>query len=213
MTQRNRRRQRHRGGARGKLLFVGLGVAALLAIATIGVASLGARRRRQGALARRLQTGRQGRQLDPLRRPTAASSAIDRVRRSARADLDRPHPEEPPARDRRDRGPALLRTRRRRPRGHRPRRAEEPRSRQDGRGRLDDHPAARPQPLHLQPEPATSNARSSRRSWRSSTPNATRGGKSSASTSTPPPTGRSKAPPRSASRPPRRSTSRGRSGS
>jgi penicillin-binding protein 1A len=39
MTQRNRRRQRHRGGARGKILFVGLGVAALLAIATIGVVS------------------------------------------------------------------------------------------------------------------------------------------------------------------------------
>lgn len=39
MTQRNRRRQRHRGGARGKLLFVGLGVAALLVIAAIGVAS------------------------------------------------------------------------------------------------------------------------------------------------------------------------------
>ena len=39
MTQRNRRRQRHRGGAGGKLLFVGLGVAALLAIGAIGVAS------------------------------------------------------------------------------------------------------------------------------------------------------------------------------
>jgi penicillin-binding protein 1A len=39
MTQRNRRRQRHRGGARGKLLFVGLGAAALLAIAVVGVAS------------------------------------------------------------------------------------------------------------------------------------------------------------------------------
>ena len=39
MTQRNRRRQRHRGGARGKILFVALGVAALLAIATVGVAS------------------------------------------------------------------------------------------------------------------------------------------------------------------------------
>jgi penicillin-binding protein 1A len=36
MTQRNRRRQRHRGGAGGKLLFVGLGVAALLAIGAIG---------------------------------------------------------------------------------------------------------------------------------------------------------------------------------
>jgi penicillin-binding protein 1A len=39
MTQRNRRRQRHRGGARGKLLFVGLGVAALVAIGIVGVAS------------------------------------------------------------------------------------------------------------------------------------------------------------------------------
>jgi penicillin-binding protein 1A len=39
MAQRNRRRQRHRRGARGKLLFVGLGVVALLAIGAIGVAS------------------------------------------------------------------------------------------------------------------------------------------------------------------------------
>ncbi|HET7053155.1 MAG TPA: transglycosylase domain-containing protein [Solirubrobacterales bacterium] len=39
MTQRNRRRQRKRGGARGKILFVGLGVAALLAIGAVGVVS------------------------------------------------------------------------------------------------------------------------------------------------------------------------------
>jgi penicillin-binding protein 1A len=39
MTQRNRRRQRRRGGVRGKLLFVGIGVVALLAIGTIGVVS------------------------------------------------------------------------------------------------------------------------------------------------------------------------------
>ncbi len=39
MTQRNRRRQRHRGGAGGKLLFVGIGAAALIAIAAVGVAS------------------------------------------------------------------------------------------------------------------------------------------------------------------------------
>jgi penicillin-binding protein 1A len=39
MTQRNRRRQRHRGGARGKLLFVAIGVVALLAIGAIGIAS------------------------------------------------------------------------------------------------------------------------------------------------------------------------------
>jgi penicillin-binding protein 1A len=39
MTQRNRRRQRHRGGARGKVLFVALGVAALLAVGALGVVS------------------------------------------------------------------------------------------------------------------------------------------------------------------------------
>jgi penicillin-binding protein 1A len=39
MTQRNRRRQRHRRGAGGKLLFVAIGIVALLAIAVVGVAS------------------------------------------------------------------------------------------------------------------------------------------------------------------------------
>ncbi len=39
MTQRNRRRQRHRGGAGGKVLIVAFGVAALLAIGAIGVVS------------------------------------------------------------------------------------------------------------------------------------------------------------------------------
>ena len=39
MTQRNRRRQRHRGNTGAKILFVAFGVIALLAIAAIGVAS------------------------------------------------------------------------------------------------------------------------------------------------------------------------------
>ncbi|MEX0972261.1 MAG: transglycosylase domain-containing protein [Solirubrobacterales bacterium] len=39
MTQRSRRRQRHRGGAGAKLLLVGLGVVALLAATAVGVAS------------------------------------------------------------------------------------------------------------------------------------------------------------------------------
>jgi penicillin-binding protein 1A len=39
VTQRNRRRQRNRGGARSKLLFIGGGVLVLIAIATISVAS------------------------------------------------------------------------------------------------------------------------------------------------------------------------------
>ena len=101
-------------------------------------------------------------------------------------------PEGPPARDGRDRGRALLRARRHRPRG----RSSAPRSRTSkpaSRSR-----AARRSPsswcaTSASPTPsATSNARSSRRSWRSSTTNATPSRKSSASTSTPPPTGRSK---------------------
>ncbi len=39
MTQRNRRRQRHRGGARSKLLFVAIGIVALVATGAIGIAS------------------------------------------------------------------------------------------------------------------------------------------------------------------------------
>jgi penicillin-binding protein 1A len=39
MAQRNRRRQRRRGGVRGKLLFVGAGVVAAIALATIAIAS------------------------------------------------------------------------------------------------------------------------------------------------------------------------------
>jgi penicillin-binding protein 1A len=39
MTQRNRRRQRHRGGAGSKVLFVAVGIVALLAIGAISVAS------------------------------------------------------------------------------------------------------------------------------------------------------------------------------
>ncbi|HEY5815455.1 MAG TPA: transglycosylase domain-containing protein [Solirubrobacterales bacterium] len=39
MTQRNRRSRRHRGGAGSKVLFVAIGVVALLAVAVVGVAS------------------------------------------------------------------------------------------------------------------------------------------------------------------------------
>jgi penicillin-binding protein 1A len=39
VTQRNRRRHRHRGGVRSKLLFIACGALVLIAIATIGVAS------------------------------------------------------------------------------------------------------------------------------------------------------------------------------
>ena len=53
-------------------------------------------------------------------------------------------------RDGRRRGPPLLRARRHRLRGHRPRRGRERQERPHRPGRLDDHAAARPQPLHRQ---------------------------------------------------------------
>ena len=123
----------------------------VLALAVIGGRLLGPRRRRRGALAGRLQEGRPQRQLGDLCR-RRQQARPDRFRRSAVPGLDKARAQAAAAGDGRDRGPALLRARRHRPRGHRPRRAEEPRSGQDGRGRLDDHPAAGPQPLHRNPE-------------------------------------------------------------
>ena len=111
-------------------------------------------------------------------------------------------PEDAAAGHHRDRGRELLRARRRRLPGGRPRGGREHRGRRGQAGRLDDHPAARPQPLHPGPRGhhrAQDPARpSSPRSSRRSTP---RSG-SSSSTSTPPPTGPTTAAPRSASRPP-----------
>ena len=111
-------------------------------------------------------------------------------------------------RDGRDRGQELLRPRRARPRGHRPRRLEGPAGRrQAGPGRLDDHPAAGPQPLHPEPrrddQAKADRSPPRRRDSRKPTP---RTG-SSPHTSTPPPTGRSKGRPRSAPRRRRRPTS------
>ena len=212
MTQRTRRRQRRRGGIGTKLLLVAGVILVLAAIAAIGVTSWVLDVAAEGAVPVELQAGRPRRQLNGLRRGREQARR-DRLQRSARAGLDRAHPRQPPAGDGGDRGPALLRARRRRRGGHPARRGERRRSRRSGRGRLDDHPAAGPQPLHPQPGAARSNARSSRRSWRKSTPRATRGGKSSAPTSTSPPTARSKAQPRSVSGRRRGSTSRSRSGS
>ena len=111
-------------------------------------------------------------------------------------------------RDGRDRGQELLQARRARPRRHRPRRLEGPAGRrQAGPGRLDDHPAAGPQPLH--PEPRRHDQakadRSPARQSNSRKPTTRTG--SSPTTSTPPPTGRSKGRPRSGPRRRRRPTS------
>ena len=82
---------------------------------------------------------------------------------------------------------ALLQAQGRRLRGRRPRRGQEPRVRQDRPGRLDDHDAAGPQPLHLARSGPTS-ARSARPSWPRSSRTSTRRTGSSTSTSTPCPT-------------------------
>ncbi len=191
MAQRNRRRQRRRGGIGGKLALLGGTLFVVLAFGAFAIASWVLNVAADAPSLAACKQDRPHRQLGHLRRRRQQAGA-DRLRRSARPGLDQTHPQAAAAGHRRDRGPALLRTRWRRSRGHPPRCGEEPRSWQDRRGRLDDHPAAGPQPLHPQPEARTSNARSSRRSWRSSTPNSTRASKSSTSTSTPPPTGRSK---------------------
>ena len=112
-----------------------------------------------------------------------------------------------------DRGPALLPAQGRRLRGHPPRRPEEPRVGLDRAGRLDDHDAARPQPVHGTTATATSSARSARPSWpRSSSASTTRPG-SSPTTSTTSPTGPWAGRRRSASRPRPASSSTSRSAS
>ena len=160
MTQRNRRRQRRRGGIGGKLLIVGGGVFAVVAIAVIAVTSWVLDVAADApSLATCKPIDRGGNSV--LYAADGSKLGRDRLRRSPHAGLDRAHPQERAAGDGGDRGPALLRARRRRPRGHPPRRGQGPRSRQGGRGRLDDHPAAGPQPLHRQPaaEPRTQDRR------------------------------------------------------
>ncbi len=79
------------------------------------------------------------RQLAPRRDPGRAEPAAGPVQADQLLDAEG---------DRRDRGPALLPARRRRRRGHRTCALEERQRRSGGRGRLDDHAAARAQPLH-----------------------------------------------------------------
>ena len=85
----------------------------------------------------RLRGGRLAARRDPGRAESGS--------RSARQDVA----VAPPG-DGRHRGPPLLRPRRDRRGGHRPRAVAGHQGRGGGRGRLDDHPAARPQPLHLE---------------------------------------------------------------
>ena len=72
------------------------------------------------------------------------------VQRAAPPDRGQPHPQGAQGRHGGDRGRALLPPQGRRLRGHRARRGQEPLEPQDRAGRLDDHDAARAQPLHHQ---------------------------------------------------------------
>ena len=110
-------------------------------------------------------------------------------------------------RDGRDRGPALLPERRRRPHRHIPLGRQGHRPRGAAAGRLDDHDAARAQPVSGRRPAHAAARRSSRPSSRSTTTNTTPSARSSPATSTASPTAPSAGRPRSASRRPRASSS------
>ncbi len=191
MTQRNRRRQRRRGGIGGKLLLILGGIFAAIAIAAVAVASWVldvAADAPSLASCKPVERGgnttlyaADGSKLGPVAsaggaRPRSRSSGSRRACSWRRW---------------RSRTSASTSTAGVDPEGNPPRHAEEPRSRRSGRGRLDDHPAAGPEPLHRQPR-AHDRAQDRRgEAGGSSTPSATRAAESSAPTSTSPPTARS----------------------
>ncbi len=116
----------------------------------------GHRRRRLRRLDRRLRPvavlaegARPGLQLRGAGRRRLAAGLHPGLR-AAPARRGQRVPEAAQGRHGRDRGPPLLPARRHRLRGRHPRRRAEPRQPEDRAGRLDDHDAARPQPLHLQ---------------------------------------------------------------
>ena len=124
----------------------------------------GRRRGRGAALRRRRSRGHDRRHLQRRLRPEGAPAGLDRPelvhlrgrQLDPRRDSGRAEPPAGAAQanqpldaegDGGDRGPPLLRARRHRRRGHRPRALEERQRRRGRRRRLDDHAAARPQPL------------------------------------------------------------------
>ena len=136
--KRRRKRARRRGGRAILALAAAAGIGGTAAVLAYGSScDLDSLRRVDiGAEHVRLRRGRLSARLDPGREEPRARH------RSGHVAVD-------PQGDDRDRGPPLLRARRRRPRGHRAGRRRRHQGRGDRRGRLDDHAAARPQPLHL----------------------------------------------------------------
>ena len=207
MTQRARRRHRRsRGSVRRKVLVAFGIVLAAVAVAIGGRRGLRAQHLVQDPGSQHLEAdqgeldvGRiRGRRQPPGLHPVGH----DPPSRGAQED-----PDPPPARHGRDRGPQLLQARRGRLHVDRPRGGRRPEGGLGGPGRLDDHPAAGPQPLHRPSPGGPSSERSRRRSWRPSTSRSTPRTRSSPSTSTPPPTAPRTGAPRSGCRPPPRPTS------
>ena len=151
-THAARRRKRTRRRSKRTARRTTLGV--VLHRARRDVRRAGRRRARGGLVVHRQPSGHQGREGG---RPRDELGDLRRRRLPARGDRGEPQPHSgalapdlavPAQRHDRDRGQALLGARRAGLRGHRPRRLARRHLRQLRRGRLDHHPAGRPQPVH-----------------------------------------------------------------
>ena len=144
--QRAKRRQRQQGAKGAKI--VGLGIGVVLAVAAIGACA------GIGYIISIAQSVPDIDTLKPVDKGAVSEIFASDGSRLGFIESDelrtpiegRDHPQARQAGDRRDRGPPLLRARRRRLPGHRSRRDRQRPQRQDRAGRLDDHHAARPQP-------------------------------------------------------------------
>ncbi len=148
MTQRARKRYRRSAGSVPRKLLLAFGV--LVGAERHprgGGRDLGAERPSRHATARPAEAGQGGGQLGRVRgrrRPPG----LHPVGHDPAPGVGRQDPAGAQPRHGGDRGRALLRARRDRLRGDRARRLGGPEGGRRGPGRLDDHPAARPQPLH-----------------------------------------------------------------
>ncbi len=137
-----RRRRRKRGAVVAVVAIVALVAAAGIG-STAGVLAYGS-----SCDLDSLQSRRHRREHVRLRGQRVAPG-LDPGREEPRAGHRRRHVPVGPQGDDRDRGPPLLRARGNRRRRHRPSGRGRHQGRRARRGRLDDHAAARPQPLHL----------------------------------------------------------------
>ena len=144
------RRHRSRGSVGKRITAVLLGLLSLIVVAigglTVWVLNVAA----DAPDIDTLQARRRRRQLADLRR-RRQQPRLRRFRHPPRAGRAEEDPQGSAGGDDRDRGLELLRAQRRRRGRDLPRRRRQRRGRRGPPGRLDDHPAARPQPLHRRP--------------------------------------------------------------